>query len=278
MNYKCGAKPVVNPEQYTAFDKDTHIKAGVNIGSGAIDLRPFSVSIHDQLSTSSCTGNAMTKALEIKRVAKYYKDFITAGQDENTALKNARAKHVNLSRLYLYWGGRAKASPPETFIDNGTQIDFVAETLRIDGVCEESTWTFDINNVNTPPSIICDREATINKVDGHFRLANVGDALFDDINTNLQLFNPIICWFRIGSDFGKLQPTDPPLVKESNPTGLHALCIVAMNDDNSITVENSWGVNYPRYYTVSKDYILTPGNCGDFWAINAWSSDWKEGV
>ena len=280
MEYKVGgARPIPNPEQYQAFDINTHVKAGTTINYGSnVDMRSFSVERHNQGQYSCCTCEATTKALEIKRVVKYYNDFLAAGQSSTDSLKNARAKHVPLSVLSLYYGARDKMTPPETDVDQGTFIGLVADTLKTDGVCEDKLWPFDATKLYLAPSILADRSAYLNKINTHFRLNTSGDDLLKDIETNLQCMNPVIFFTSVGKDFMAYNSSSSPLTYERYPEGNHALCIVGIDGDNFI-IENSWGEiwGYDGFCYMNKNVVIDPKVSGDHWVIISGSEDWLEG-
>lgn len=107
-------------------------------GSKPSDLRKFSPPRrHNQLATSSCVANAMTRALENKRIQQLYHDALAAGMRDQDALAKAQAGHISLSRLALYYLSREEMDPQETDKDEGTIVSIAAELLRTFGVSRE---------------------------------------------------------------------------------------------------------------------------------------------
>jgi len=58
---------------------------------------------------------------------------------------------IAVSRLFIYYNGRAKEDP-SSITDSGCTLTDSIEALEEYGVCLESIWPYDISQVNTQPS------------------------------------------------------------------------------------------------------------------------------
>lgn len=207
-------------DEYWGFDKN---KFSFNPESkGDVDLRPFSSPVHNQRSTSTCVGNAVVKALEIKRIQKY-----------------GHEKHENLSRLDVYYGARDLMNPKRTDVDSGTHISLACDVLRRFGVCREKMFPFDEKNLFIPPPVMATREAYLNKIHSHFRITTKGNDRLDDIILNLQAGNPVVFGTAIGENWFKYNGTEP-IKQDTKFDGGHAMVVVGIINDLFI-IENSWG-------------------------------------
>jgi len=211
-------------DKHWTFEDDLEPRMGAASGSGDMDLRPFTSPRHDQRSTSSCVGNAVAKALEIKRIMKH-------GHDA----------HVDLSRLAIYYLARELMFPPETHMDGGTYISHAFDVLRRFGVPPEEDWPWDTDKVTTPPSWRAMRKAYLHKIDSFYRIRSSGQDRVDAVVKCLQAGNPVVfgtnvdgTWFGYGKS-DVLQP-----VLDRDRSGRHATVLIGFKDGKFIG-ENSWG-------------------------------------
>ncbi|MFA5758926.1 MAG: C1 family peptidase [Clostridia bacterium] len=223
-----------------------------------IDLRPYTSSRHDQGSTSSCTANAVVKALEIKRIIKY-----------------GHANHVDLSRLDLYYGARERMTPPETNKDDGAYISLVCDILRDIGVCRESMHPFSKINLFKRPSIMATREARLNRIKSHFKIKSQGPELLDDIIFNLNAGNPVVFGTTVGQDWVNYKGGKEPLKVETKPIGNHAMVIIGFVD-GLFVIENSWGTWGDDGFGYVDPKVFTHPSTRDLWVIVDGSEAWTE--
>lgn len=249
MNYKCnGYKRDPKDKIYIPFERDK-ISGVANPNINDVDLRPFSISRHDQGQTESCVANSTCKALSIKYAEKY-------GIENN----------IEFSRLDIYYGARAEMNPPQTHLDNGTNISLAMDVLRRFGICKESEWPFDISKINIPTSIMATRQSFLNKISGHFKIDSSGNQLIDDIILNLKNKNPVVFGMDVGSEFQSYGPTSDPINKLTNPSGGHATVIIGYLN-GCFLCENSWGNQFGQngFYFIDPTFLASVGS--DFWVM-----------
>lgn len=227
--------------------------------SGEIDLRPYTSTRHGQGKTSSCTANAVVKALEIKKI-----------------ILHGHEHHVDLSRLFLYYYARDRMTPSETNKDDGTHISLVCDVLQDLGVCREEMHPFSKDNVLVKPSVMATREARLNKIKGHFKLKSQGNDLIDDILFNLQAGNPVVFGTAIGEDWLKYRGGKEPLTVPLFPKGHHAMVVVGFVNGLFI-IENSWGMKWGEEgFGYAAPELFKHPSTRDLWVIVDDSEAWTE--
>lgn len=65
--------------------------------------------------------------------------------------KRANGYDIDVSRLFIYYNARAHDNDSGYIADTGCSMTNGIETLQQYGVCLESTWPYDIENVNVRP-------------------------------------------------------------------------------------------------------------------------------
>lgn len=203
------------------------------------DLRKFSPSTrHDQGDTNSCTANAGTRALEIKRIQKY-----------------GMAKHIPLSRAWLYFACREAMVPPEMDRDEGTSAALVAEMLKRKGIPTEVPvpgrspreawgWKASSEYLCTEPSWMAARAAYVHKIETWSRIRSAGQNKFEDLVLNLAVDNPVTVAMPVDASWNAPGATTV-LRTPKFVSGWHAVLIVGWNPDRGVfIIENSWGDNW----------------------------------
>jgi hypothetical protein len=66
-------------------------------------------------------------------------------------LKKSSGQDVDVSRLFIYYNGRARKKNVTTITDSGCSMTNAIEALEEFGTCLESVWPYDIASVNTKP-------------------------------------------------------------------------------------------------------------------------------
>lgn len=100
------------------------------------------IPVEDQLTSNSCVGHAATTAME------YLCD-------------KERTRHVQLSRLWVYFGARYLIN--ETNQDEGCYIRDAVRVLAKQGVCIESMWPFGMSRIFRQPTNDCWPNAAKNR-------------------------------------------------------------------------------------------------------------------
>ncbi len=76
--------------------------------------------------------------------------FLVSGAYEYIT-KKSDGEDIAVSRLFIYYNGRAKADP-SSITDSGCTMTDGIEALEEYGVCLETIWPYDVSQVNTQPS------------------------------------------------------------------------------------------------------------------------------
>ncbi|CAF4638370.1 unnamed protein product, partial [Didymodactylos carnosus] len=67
------------------------------------------------------------------------------------SIKKNSSKHLDISRLFIYYNARVKEGTP-SYEDDGTTIVAAVEALEKSGCCKEETWPYDPTMVGQKPS------------------------------------------------------------------------------------------------------------------------------
>jgi len=223
----------------------------ISPGSKPSDLRRFSPARrHNQLNTSSCVANAVTRALENKRIQRLYYDAVAAGLSDADALAKAQAGHVALSRLGLYYLCREEMDPPETDKDEGTIISIAAELLRTFGVSRESQdpanpsdtsfWPFDLSKLYTPPPWKAMRDAAVHKISSWSRIMSSGSQRVDDAIAALSAGNVVVFGTQVGANWQGYDGAGVIGPVVGKPDGGHANMLCGWDPSGFFWDENSW--------------------------------------
>jgi C1A family cysteine protease len=244
------------PENDKLWSYEDQLRDRMTAGvSGDVDLRPFTSPRHDQRSTSSCVGNSVVKALEIKRI-----------------MKHGHEAHVDLSRLAVYYLARELMFPPETHIDNGTYISHAFDALRRFGAPTEADWPWDTGKVLSPPSFMAMRNAYLHKIESFYRIRSRGEERVEEVIRCLRAGNPVVfgtyvnpTWYGVGKDH-LLMP-----VSKNEADGRHATVLVGWVDGKFVG-ENSWGTGWgdDGFYYMDPSVIADDGSRDFFVAQAGW--------
>jgi len=249
------------------------------------DLRRFSPpKRNNQLNTSSCVANAVNRALENKRIQKFYNEKITLGITEKGALEYAHKKHVPLSRLALYYLSREMMNPPETNKDDGSIISIAAEILQRFGIAREikdpskiidrSFWPFDMSRLYTPPSWMSMRDAYLHKISSWSRISSTGQDRVDDVIFNLSAGNIVV--FGTTVDDQWMNYNDSIIGKTGDTiSGRHATILCGWDPEGFFWDENSWGNNWgiDGFCKVSPE-VVASNDSSDFIVIQGGWEAW----
>jgi C1A family cysteine protease len=218
-----------------------------------VDLRPFMTAVENQKTLSSCTANA------------------TAGAYEYLAKKHLKNRAFEVSRLFVYYNARLRAS--SNIQDKGSYIQYAIDSLHKLGACTEETWPYDTKKVNDKPHGTTYSEAANFKVQESKNIPT-------DLNAWKQCLAegyPIIfgiALFKGFDDCNKnkgIVPMPSPDEASRQAHGLHAMLCVGYSDvDQMFIVRNSWGEQWgdKGYCYMPYDYVInTKLNMGDSWMI-----------
>lgn len=227
-------------------DKDASVLLGAKpLANGDVDLRPYCTDTN-QLSLSSCAGNASTDAVEIVTNVDEYLLAEAEGR---------RAKPCpQLSRLFTY--AMSRTLDGTLAIDDGTYIRSCFEVLSRFGVCEETVWPYDLSKVLVSPSLMAQRSALGHKIHSYYRIKATGQARLDTIIAALRTLRPVVFGTLINEAFRDAwggEVVDPP---KGATIGGHAMIVVGYLDGKFL-IKNSWGKGWRQggYVLFSPEYM-----------------------
>lgn len=224
-------------EPFDSRDKLYRISAAT-IGDlpESVDMRPqmAGIPVEDQQDTNSCVGHAATTAMEILCDQK-------------------RAKHAQLSRMFVYYGSRWLIN--ETDQDAGCYIRDAVKVLAKQGVCRESLWPFGPSRLFAQPSNNCFTDAKNNMVTEYQRISSlvgVKDAL---ARNKPVIFGTAIFDSFMTRDVARTGRAPFPRltgVLRERMVGMHAMVAIGYSDTEPfkrpggsgvgcVLVRNSWG-------------------------------------
>lgn len=197
----------------------------------SVDLREHTGQIEDQLSTGSCTANALVSACELYLIA--------AGQHTDTPATDAN----DLSRLFNYYNSRQSLGGKYAEQDLGSTARESLRSARNHGLPSEQLWPYDVTKWNTKPSDAAYSQTT--KIGRYERIEHT-DTTRTQIRYAIAHGWPVMIGMNVGEKLYNLKPGEiyPYKHKVSNPPiGGHEMLIVGYDGDDYI-IENSWGKDW----------------------------------
>ena len=232
------------------------------------DFRSFSPSQfrQNQVQTSTCVAQSSVRALELKRVMKYYNEAFQSGKTPQDALTDALSKHVDLSRLALYYGARSLMDPPETDKDEGTFISLAADALSRWGICRESAWPFDQQKLFVPPTWMAMRDAYVHKIKTWHKIYTSGNDRVDDVILALAVGNPVVYGTLVDTNWQNYDGSQPLGPSSGKILGQHATVLIGWDPNKNVFIgENSWGTWWGQdgFYEIRPE-VIASSNSDDF--------------
>ncbi|CAF3721088.1 unnamed protein product [Adineta steineri] len=222
------------------------------------DLRNDMTSVENQSSIGSCSANALAGAYE----------YLT---------KKKHGEQIDVSRLFIYYNGRAKENSSGSVTDSGCSMTSAIEALEEFGTCVESIWPYDVSRVNTRPNNQAYQEAKPHTIS---EALQVKVDLYEMKSCLAQGF-PFVFGLRLFTSFDKaatggVVPMPSSSDRSRQSDGSHALVAVGYSDQSqSFIVRNSWGEDWGDrgYCYIPYDYLSDPDLCFDSWTIRKVSGD-----
>ncbi len=218
-----------------------------------VDLRPFMTKVENQKHLSSCTANA------------------TAGAYEYLAKKHLKNRAFEVSRLFVYYNARLRAS--SQIKDSGSHIQYAIDSLHKLGACTEDIWPYDTNKVNDKPHTSTYEEAANFKVQESKYVPTDLKAWKQCLAEGYPIIFGIALFkgFDTCSQNKGIVPMPSPDEASRQSHGLHAmLCVGYSEVDQMFIVRNSWGEQWgdKGYFYMPYDYVINSKlNMGDSWMI-----------
>lgn len=217
----------------------------------SFDMRPRMPPVFDQESLGSCTGNAISGAIQYIRLREQQPQFVP-------------------SRLFIYYNERAMEGTINS--DAGAEIRDGIKVVVEHGVCPEEHWPYDISQFDVRPSADCYTESMQDLVKSYARV----DQSLDSMRACLALDFPIVAGFSVYEAFESPSVAStgvvPMPIRGERALGGHAVLIVGYDDASDVfIVRNSWGVGWGMdgYFTIPYNYLTDSDLASDFWQIDA---------
>jgi len=211
---------------------------------------------YDQGQCSSCVANSTVFLYHFNEIAQKQTSFLP-------------------SRLYHYFNSRVLTD--NTSSDSGSTNRAGMKALALSGVCQETTYPYDISKVLLKPSELSYIEGGSNRGLTYYSVQQTLDTMKQALVSGFPFnFGAVLfdSWNLIKAD-GKV-PT-PDLTKEK-PIGSHSQAIVGYNDlfenldgsKGAFVCRNSWGSSWADkgYAYISYSYLLNRQWCSDMWCLN----------
>lgn len=228
-------------------DRDHLLQTTKAILPPSVTLQKYASIIEDQRGLSSCTGNALTNAYELR-------------------LRVKKKSDVELSRLFVYYNERVLENNVDQ--DEGATLRSGIKTLRTHGVCTEATWPYHDDLWDDKPSLQAYAEAKQRTLANYERVTNLGamrECLYRQqaFVFGIPIYNDTVASPRNDWTFDQ---------RGAQLLGYHAMCCVGYDDDKQrFLVKNSWGRDwgYAGYCFVSYDFMQKE-------ALDCWTFDTLE--
>lgn len=156
---------------------------------------------------------------------------------------------IPLSRLFLYWNARVPEK--ETNQDGGCYIHDALASLTTLGICEESKWQYNENEVLVQPPIDCYKQGNDNQIDSFYQITSVGVNRGNDIETAIRANHPVIFGTLVSNQYAGYGGDGAGMVwnipNDLDIDGGHAQCVVGVRQGTTgreFLVRNSWGVSW----------------------------------
>lgn len=212
----------------------------------SVDLRSTGKlpSIYDQEDLGSCTANALCAAY-------HYMDDSWAG-----------------SRLYLYYNERKHDNDiPD---DAGSTITESVKAAEQYGLCNETTWPYDISKFTICPTKQCYTEGEEHKVCKAHKLQQDLNSLKHCLAGGSPFIFGIDIYDSFESDEVSKTGIVPMPASGENNLGGHAVCCIGYDDSKkAFLVRNSWGVSWgdEGHFWLPYDFVDSKVYSSDFWYL-----------
>ena len=217
----------------------------------SIDLTDEMPPVYDQGQLGSCTGNAISAAVDYQ-IGREGKPFI------------------NPSRLFVYWNERNLEGTVDQ--DSGAQIRDGIKVVNTFGVCPESEWAYDTSQFATRPPDSCYTDALKDRAVSYEAVAQDPD--LTALRSALAQKLPVVIGFSVYSSFESPEVARSGFAPMPAPgetlMGGHAVLAVGYVDaTRKVKIRNSWGPGWGLngYFYLPYEYLASPDLSSDWWAI-----------
>ena len=213
-----------------------------------VDLRPLDIPICDQQATSACTGMGWAGIVGFE-CKKQGIDLIP-------------------SPLFIYWNERDIENSTNT--DGGASPRDGAKAISSIGVCPESEWVFNEDNVLVKPPDNCFKDALLHLAIQYNSIKQDINQLKSCLAEGYPFAVGITVYDGLESDeSAKTGIVNLPTAKENNLGGHFVVC-VGYDDSKQVWImRNSWGTGWgiSGYFTLPYSYLTNPDLADDFWKV-----------
>lgn len=172
------------------------------------------------------------------------------------------------SRLFLYYNERMlDGTIPD---DTGAYLSDGIKSLQMHGLCQESSWPYDINQFAIKPPDSCYEEALNNQA---LSVENINNTL-SAMKTSLANNEPFVVGIAVYSSFvtSKVAKTGvvPMPTRRDTLLGGHAIVCVGYDDIKKVWImRNSWGTGWgdKGYFYLPYNYLTNNSLSSDLWII-----------
>jgi hypothetical protein len=288
FNYGFGWKPEGVPDvknvsackAYYAKDWKQHPKMSMYVPSSYQDLESNNSIVElprrNQGNASTCVPHGVLRGCEIKRV----QNFLSQGLSRQDAL----AKHVDLSRVHMYYMTRERMVPREVDRDEGAIISIAADILSTFGVCKEDLMPYSDKLYDlciTPPDAAL-RNGYTHKVKSWYRITSTGEDRVLDCIANLAVGNCIAYGTVVGDNWVNYNGSQPLSLVSGKVLGSHCTLLVGWQPSRfggCFLGENSWGTwgrtDMPGFYDMAPE-VIEDSESKDFVVLEGGFEDWAE--
>lgn len=223
---------------------------------GAASLEGYVSAVRDQLTTSSCVGQAIARAVD-------------------TRLRAIGITTTYPSALAAYSFARAlgRLSPSEALTDDGSQPRLAMKGIRDWGLPPETKWPFDEAHVNDELPLDVMQSASGFKLAAWHRVDTIGRERVLDVCQAISNKYPVVLGVdadRALMTYTKGQVLTTPV--ESEVVGGHMLCLVGYRTTSSGQMQlrgvNSWGTGWGErgFFWADETWLTAPGT-GDIYVL-----------
>jgi C1A family cysteine protease len=218
-------------------------------GKSSIDLRHYCSPVENQGNLGSCTGHAVSSAMEV--------------------ILKRENRLTEISRLFIYY--QARLLEGTVRYDAGAYLRDCIKACNKIGAPAESLWKYDQRLYRNNPTAKAYTDASKRRVIKYERCAD-----FTAVKNAIAGGNPVVAGFMVYSSFmtksvSKTGMMPYPNIRSERSLGGHAVCLVGFDDATGrFIAKNSWGTGWgdKGYFYLTYDVIKNPQMSGDFWVIS----------
>jgi C1A family cysteine protease len=213
-----------------------------------IDMRGYCSVVNDQGNLGSCTGEAITSAVEL--------------------ILKRENRLTELSRLFVYYQERLLEGTVQT--DSGAYLRTGIKATATYGAAAENLWQYNIRMFNVKPSDAAYADALKRKITLYERCTST-----ETIKAALAAGKPVVMGFLVFTSFmtnsvARTGIMPYPNLRRENILGGHAVCLVGYDEAKQVFIaKNSWGSAWGDRGYFYMPYKVVKDFGSDFWAITA---------